>query len=107
MFFDFSQNHVSQNRNPDFLFFFLNNRKIFFSFERACKGAGHIIVRFLKEAFFMPQKSCPKNLHADFWPFFEDLNLWKLFCACKLTFQKSDDDVPSHVVKIAAIFPIF
>ena len=42
----------------------------------------------------MPQKRRPKNLHADFWPFFEDLNLWKLFGACKLTFQKSDDDVP-------------
>ena len=68
--------------------------KFFFHSKEHAKAQGTSSSGFLKEAFFMPQKSRPKNLHADFWPFFEDLNLWKLFCACKLTFQKSDDDVP-------------
>ena len=91
----FSQNHV-----PLFSRKFLMPSTMFFrffslAFDRACKDGGHPVVRFLKNAFFMPEKSRPKNLHADFWPFFEDLNLWKRFCAYKLTFQKSDDGVPS------------
>ena len=68
--------------------------KFFFHSKEHAKAQGTSSSDFLKEAFFMPQKSRPKNLHVDFWPFFEDLNLWKLFCACKLTFQKLDDDVP-------------
>ena len=77
--FRFSRNHVFPTSIlvilPSTMFF----RKFFFPFDRACKDAGHDVLRFLKKNFFMSEKCRLQNLHAIFWPFFMDFYLCKIF----------------------------
>ena len=69
MFLCFSQNHVFPFSIlvilPSTMFF----RKFLLPFDRACKVAGHLVLRFLKKLFLCPKKIAYK-IHLQFFGLF-------------------------------------